>query len=139
LPPAFFSVDPHGGAPLYVQLAEQIKRAIAVGALSPGERLPTVKGLALDLKLNANTVARVYRDLERDGVIATAPGRGSFVREDGALGEARRAANDVATSALDGAVREARALGLTQDELRSIVDASVTRWYPEDRTKEEEA
>jgi len=69
-----------------VQLAEQIKRAIAVGALAPGERLPTVKGLAHDLKLNANTVARVYRDLEREGVIATAAGRGSFVREDGALG-----------------------------------------------------
>jgi GntR family transcriptional regulator len=136
VPPAFFSVDPHGGAPLYVQLAEQIKRAIAVGALSPGERLPTVKGLAHELKLNANTVARVYRDLERDGVIATAAGRGSFVREDGALGEARRAALDVAATALDNAVREVRALGLTQEELRRILDASVTRWFPEDRHEE---
>jgi GntR family transcriptional regulator len=132
LPPAFFSVDPHGGAPLYQQLAEQIKRAIAVGALSPGERLPTVKGLAIDLKLNANTVARVYRELEREGVIATAPGRGSFVSENGALGDARRVALDVATRGVDEAVRGARSLGITHLEVRTLADASIARWYPEE-------
>ncbi len=88
--PAFFSVDPHGGAPIYVQLSEQIKRAIALGALRPGEQLPTVKTLAHELKLNPNTIARVYRELERDGTIATAPGRGSFVRESGVLADTRR-------------------------------------------------
>lgn len=132
MPPALFQVDPHGGAPLYLQLTEQIKRAIAIGALAPGERLPTVKGLALDLKLNANTVARVYRDLEREGVIATAPGRGSFVSQNGALNDARRVATDVASRGIDEAVREARALGITHNELRSIADASVARWYPEE-------
>jgi GntR family transcriptional regulator len=132
LPPAFFSVDPHGGAPLYLQLTEQIKRAIAVGALAPGERLPTVKGLALDLKLNANTVARVYRELEREGVIATAPGRGSFVNQNGALGDARRVATDIATRGIDEAVRQARALGITHTEVRSIADASIARMYPEE-------
>jgi GntR family transcriptional regulator len=134
LPPAFFSVDPHGGAPLYLQLTEQIKRAIAIGALAPGERLPTVKGLALDLKLNANTVARVYRDLEREGVIATAPGRGSFVSQNGALSDARRVATDVATRGIDEAVRQARALGITHTEVRSIADASIARLYPEETT-----
>jgi GntR family transcriptional regulator len=133
VPPAFFSVDPHGGAPLYAQLTEQIKRAIAVGALSAGERLPTVKSLALDLKLNPNTVARVYRELERDGIIATAPGRGSFVRENGAVGETRRAATDVAVRAVDDAVREARSLGVTGSEIRTIADASIARWYPEEQ------
>lgn len=132
MPPTFFAVDPHGGAPLYLQLTEQIKRAIAVGALAPGERLPTVKGLALDLKLNANTVARVYRDLEREGVIATAPGRGSFVSQNGALGDARRVATDVATRGIDEAVRQARALGITHTEVRSIADASIARLYPEE-------
>jgi GntR family transcriptional regulator len=134
LPPAFFSVDPHGGAPIYVQLAEQIKRAIALGALAAGERLPTVKGLAHELKLNPNTVARVYRDLERDGIIATAPGRGSFVRENGAVGEARRAATDVAQRAVDDAVREARSLGVTHAEVRAITDAAIARWYQEEKT-----
>ena len=132
MPPAFFSVDPHGGAPLYQQLTEQIKRAIAIGALSPGERLPTVKGLALDLKLNPNTVARVYRDLEREGVIATAPGRGSFVSQNGALGDARRVALEVAGRQIEGAIREARSLGITHDEVRSIADATIARTYPEE-------
>ncbi len=130
--PAFFSVEPHGGAPLYLQLTEQIKRAVAVGALAPGERLPTVKALALDLKLNANTVARVYRDLERDGIIHSTPGRGSFVRENGAVGETRRATTDVARRSIDDAVREARSLGITDTEVRNIADASIARWYPEE-------
>jgi GntR family transcriptional regulator len=134
LPPAFFSVDPHGGAPIYVQLAEQIKRAIGLGALAPGERLPTVKAMAHELKLNPNTVARVYRDLERDGVIATAPGRGSFVRETGAVGETRRAATDVVEQSLDDAVREARSLGVTHAEVRAITDAAIARWYQEEKT-----
>jgi len=133
VPPAFFSVDPHGGAPLYQQLTEQIKRAIAIGALSPGERLPTVKGLALDLKLNPNTVARVYRDLEREGVIATAPGRGSFVSQNGALGDARRVALEVAGRQIEGAIREARSLGITHDEVRAIADGAISRTYPEER------
>jgi GntR family transcriptional regulator len=133
VPPAFFSVDPHGGAPLYAQLTEQIKRAIAIGALGAGERLPTVKGLAHELKLNPNTVARVYRELERDGVIDTAPGRGSFVRENGAVGQSRRAATDVATQSVDHAVREARSLGVTLNEVNAIVAESVARWYPEEQ------
>jgi GntR family transcriptional regulator len=133
VPPAFFSVDPHGGAPLYQQLTEQIKRAIAIGALTPGERLPTVKGLALDLKLNPNTVARVYRDLEREGVIATAPGRGSFVSQNGALGDARRMALDVAGRQIESAIREARSLGVTHEEVRGIADAAISRTYPEEQ------
>lgn len=130
--PAFFAVDPYGGAPLYVQLIEQVKRAVAVGALEPGERLPTVKAMAHELKLNANTVARVYRDLERDGIIHSTPGRGSFVRENGTLAEGRRAATDVASRTIDDAVREARSLAVTRDEVRAITDASIGRWYPEE-------
>lgn len=132
MPPAFFSVDPHGGSPIYVQLTEQVKRAIAIGALGPGERLPTVKALAIDLKVNANTVARVYRELEQEGVIATAPGRGSFVRENGAVDAVQRAAHDTVTVALDNAVREARSLGMSRDAAASIANASIARWYSEE-------
>jgi len=130
--PAFFTVDPHGGSPIYRQLTEQIKRAIAIGALLPEERLPTVKALAHELKLNPNTVARVYRDLEREGFIATAAGRGSFVRRNGVVGEARRAAATVAGTQIDAAVREARSLGLTHGEVRELADGSIARWFPED-------
>ena len=132
MPRALFSIDPHGGEPLYLQLAEQIKRAVAIGSLAAGERLPTVKVLAHDLKINPNTVARVYRELERDGVIATAPGRGSFVRDQGALDQSRRVALDVARRGIGGAVQEARSLGVTAGEVRAIADAAISRSYPEE-------
>ncbi|MGA8532905.1 MAG: GntR family transcriptional regulator, partial [Candidatus Tumulicola sp.] len=94
--PAVLTVDSRSGVPIYLQIIEQIKRSVALGILQAGEQLPTVKQLALDLTINPNTVARAYRDLERDSVIETAPGRGSFVRTDGAAESAKTAAGDVA-------------------------------------------
>ncbi len=126
-----FTVDPRSGVPLYVQLMDQIKRAIALGALSAGEQLPTVKALALELTINPNTVARVYRELERDGVIETSPGRGSFVRGDGLTGnDGRRVADDVAQHSLTDAIREARSLGLGRRDVEAIVQRLLDRWYP---------
>src|SRR5579863_1988080 len=110
--PSIFTIDPHSGVPIYLQLIEQVKRSIALGVLASGEQLPTVKQLALDLTINANTVGRVYRELERDGVIETSPGRGSFVRGDGGPRNAARAATDVAASTIDAAVREAKSIGM---------------------------
>ncbi len=127
--PAIFTVDPRSGVPLYLQLIEQIKRAVALGTLAPGEQLPTVKALALELTVNPNTVARVYRELERDGVIDTSPGRGSFIRTGGSAVEARRAVADVARTAFEGAVREAKSLGLSRDETHDLMTRSIARWY----------
>jgi GntR family transcriptional regulator len=127
--PAIFTVDPRSGVPLYLQLIEQIKRAVALGTLAHGEQLPTVKALALELTVNPNTVARVYRELERDGVIDTSPGRGSFIRADGSGVEARRAVADVAHAAFETAVREAKSLGLSRAETLELMTRSIARWY----------
>ncbi len=127
--PAIFTVDPRSGVPLYLQLIEQIKRAVALGTLAPGEQLPTVKALALELTVNPNTVARVYRELERDGVIDTSPGRGSFIRTDGAGIEARRAVSDVARTAFEAAIREAKSLGLSREEAHDLMTRTIARWY----------
>ncbi len=127
--PAIFTVDPRSGVPLYLQLIEQIKRAVALGSLAPGEQLPTVKALALELTVNPNTVARVYRELERDGVIDTSPGRGSFVKNDGGGIEARRAVSDVARTAFESAVREAKSLGLSREETHELMTRTIARWY----------
>lgn len=126
--PANFNVDPRSGVPIYVQLIDQVKRSIAVGALHPGERLPTVKQLAVDLTVNPNTVARAYRDLERESVIATSPGRGSFVSEGDA--QTRRTVSDVAAVKLEDAVRDARSIGVERDELQKLFDRFIDRWYP---------
>ena len=74
-------VDPSDPTPLYAQLDRAIRAAIAAGRLEPGDRLPTVRQLAVELRINANTVAKVYAELERTGVLATQRGIGTFVRE----------------------------------------------------------
>ena len=82
MPPGFdwpAAIDPHDATPLHAQLERSIRAAIASGRLKPGDQLPTVRQLAVDLRVNANTVARVYTELERAGVIETLRGVGSFV------------------------------------------------------------
>ena len=75
------TVDPDDPTPLYAQLDRSIRAAIAAGRLAPGDRLPTVRQLAVELRINANTVAKVYAELERAGVLATQRGIGTFVRD----------------------------------------------------------
>ncbi len=135
--PALFTVDPHTGVPIYLQLIEQVKRSVALGVLAPGERLPTVKQLATDLTINPNTVARAYRELERDGVIETSVGRGSFVRTNGAGDRAAGALAELSASALDTAVREARSMGLRRSQVRELFARALERWYsPDGEVKE---
>lgn len=76
-----FNVDTTSPTPIYAQLDRSIRAAIATGELAAGTQLPTVRQLAVDLAVNANTVARVYAQLERDGILETRRGVGTFVRE----------------------------------------------------------
>lgn len=97
-----FSFDARDATPLHAQLERGIRAAIAAGRLVPGDQLPTVRQLAVDMRVNANTVAKVYAHLERDGVLETRRGVGTFVRPPGTPSEQ------------DAAAR--------RDELRRIVD-----------------
>src|SRR5436853_4161471 len=72
-------IDPRDPTPIYAQLDRAIRVAIAHGKLKPGDQLPTVRQLAVDLRVNANTVAKVYLALERDGVVETKRGVGTFI------------------------------------------------------------
>jgi GntR family transcriptional regulator len=74
-----FLIDPKSGVPFYRQIIEQVKFAIARGGLAPGDQLPTVRQLAVDLSINPNTVIRAYRELEIEGVLETHQGSGTFV------------------------------------------------------------
>ncbi len=76
---ALVTIDPKDRTPIYAQLDRGLRAAIATGRLQAGDQLPTVRQLAVDLSINANTVARVYAELERAGVIETRRGIGSFV------------------------------------------------------------
>jgi GntR family transcriptional regulator len=110
------AIDPTDPTPLYAQLERAIRVAIATGRLGLGARLPTVRQLAVDLKVNANTVARVYGELERAGVLETRRGVGTFVRAvgDGAVPRAERLRQLVALA--DRFLADAAALGFTAEE-----------------------
>lgn len=80
--PAFrFHLDLHTGVPVYRQIVDQVRGAVAAGALSAGDQLPTVRQLAVDLEVNPNTVVRAYRELEHDGLIETHQGTGTFISD----------------------------------------------------------
>lgn len=74
-------LNPSSGVPVYLQLEAQVKQAVAAGALRPADALPSVRKLAAELRINPNTVARAYQNLERDGVIRSVPGGGTFVAD----------------------------------------------------------
>jgi GntR family transcriptional regulator len=77
----FFHVNASSGVPIYVQIETQVKNAIASGALKKDQALPSVRKLAGELGINPNTSARAYQNLERDGVIVTVPGGGTYVAD----------------------------------------------------------
>jgi GntR family transcriptional regulator len=76
---ALVAVDPRDRTPIYAQLDRALRAAIATGRLAAGDQLPTVRQLAVELSINANTVARVYAELERAGILETRRGVGTFV------------------------------------------------------------
>jgi GntR family transcriptional regulator len=112
-----FAIDSADPTPLYAQLDRAIRAAIAIGDLRPGDQLPTVRQLAVDLRINANTVAKVYGELERAGVLATQRGRGTFVRERSpeALGRADRERE--LRAIVDRFLADAAAIGVTIPEI----------------------
>ncbi len=122
----WYYVDPHSGIPIYVQLKEQIKKAVATGLLTEGEQMPSVRELALQLTINPNTVAKVYQELEREGVIQTARGLGSFVaerRKD--FGLQQEGSLD---SALEKLMVEAYQLSVDADTLYERFVKKLTTW-----------
>ena len=128
-----FRSNPSSGVPVYLQLIEQIKHAIDVGALSPGDQLPAIRRVAEDLVINPNTVAKAYRDLEHDGVIELRQGSGAFVTENGRAGRVARvkAAQPVLQAAIDRLVTS----GLTADEIRRLFEAELLRLGDKPRTR----
>src|SRR5450756_1132281 len=76
-----FYVNPYDGVPVYLQIIQLVRNGVALGTLHPGDQLPTVRELAVKLAVNPNTVAKAYRDLEREGMVETVSGKGTVVRE----------------------------------------------------------
>ena len=112
-----FFINPNDPTPLYAQLTRAIKFAIATGRLSIGEQLPTVRQLAVDLRINANTVAKVYTELERSGIVETRKGVGTFISARRFEADASRHRDDHLRTFADRFIAEAGALGFSLGDL----------------------
>ncbi len=114
-----FGLDASSGVPFYRQIIQQIERAILARKLEPGDRLPTIRALAVELKINPNTIARAYGELEIRGIVVTQVGSGTYIsdqrpeREDA---RAKKLAEVVARF-----VRDTEALGADRDEAIRLV------------------
>jgi GntR family transcriptional regulator len=124
-------VSPDAGEPPYRQLVRQLKKALASGSPKPGEQMPPVRVLARDLKVSPNTVARAYRELEREGLVAARAGGGTRVNGTApALGDGSRRERAWQRRArlrlrADKLVAEGRRLGLSSSEIRGVVFAAL--------------
>jgi GntR family transcriptional regulator len=120
-----FHLDDASGVPVYLQIKEQVLHAISRGQLSPGDQLPTVREVAVNLEINPNTVNRAYADLERQGVLTSKRGRGTFITGHGTdadISALQVRLRDIARRALG----EARAFGFVGEELIDAI-ARVAR------------
>lgn len=108
------------GMPIYLQVVDQIKAAAASGALRPGEMLPSIRPLAEELRVNRNTIAKAYSELESLGVIETLPGRGCFLKENhsGLRKEVRR---KLLIAEIDQTIVQAHHLQVARDEFLELL------------------
>jgi GntR family transcriptional regulator len=131
-----FQVNYKSGKPIYLQLIDQVKAAAASGALQPGEPLPSIRPLAEELKVNRNTVAKAYSELESLGVVETQAGRGSFLKENHAAlrKDVRR---KLLTVEIDQAVVQAHHLQVSREEFVSLVQERLTAFEEKRQANEE--
>lgn len=121
-----FRLDRTSGVPAYRQLVDQVRQALRLGILHPGDRLPTVRDVVRQIAINPNTVHRAYRELEQQGLTEGRPGSGTFVQRSLDAAPERRAELQ---ESLETWVRTARAVGLDDEGIAALV-AEATRNTP---------
>jgi GntR family transcriptional regulator len=116
-------IDPGSHVPIYLQIADAVRSAVAAAVYRPGEALPSLRAMAIELKVNPNTVQRAYDELEREGLIHSQRGKGLFVAEQG-MASAQSHALGVIRRAFENGVRAGRGAGISPDEIRRIFEAA---------------
>lgn len=106
--------------PIYIQIINHLKKDIVSGRLKPGDKLPSVRELSSMLKVNPNTIARVYQELEREGITFTQRGMGTFIKEDSTM--INEIKKEMAKEIIDGFLENMRKLGFGKEEVMKIVD-----------------
>ena len=121
-----FELDYSSGLPVWIQVKNRIAYLIGSGEYSAGDRLPTVRALAVDLDISYNTVNRAYMDLEREGYITTRKGRGTFVAERNDVGAAR-ATDSPVELLIDDMINACSHAGLNEDDILAMVKARLAQ------------
>lgn len=121
----FSRPNPSSGVPIYLQLIEQVRHGVEIGALASGDQLPGIRRVAEELVINPNTVAKAYRELEHLGIVELRHGAGAFVTHAAAERSVDRLRGAVAL--VDDMVRRLRAEGVQQDEIRRLFDAALAQ------------
>jgi GntR family transcriptional regulator len=120
-------IDFRTGAPIYIQIIEQVQQMVASGELKPGDQLPTVRQLATDLRVNFNTVARAYRVLDEAGLISTQQGRGTYIWEPPSDQITSQLRNESLAGLAQHFVQEALRLGFSAPEILQTVSDQLTQ------------
>jgi GntR family transcriptional regulator len=113
-----FHLDGTSGVPAYLQVVQQVKRSLRLGVLRSGDQLPTVREVVASLAINPNTVLKAYRELEREGLVVSRPGQGTFVRR--ALPSAPPGDLAILRASLVIWLREAREAGLDAESVLAL-------------------
>ena len=128
-------IDFKSGKPVYLQLVDQIRYAAASGALRAGDALPTIRPLAEELRVNRNTIAKAYAELENQGVIETIPGKGCFVKENNSP-FTKSVRNKLLITEIDEAVVTAHHLQVDREKFLALVKERLD--YFEQKSKQPE-
>lgn len=122
--PVPFSLDSHSGVPFYKQIILQVKMAVADGRLGVGDQLPTVRSLAVDLKINPNTVARAYNEMEIRGIVNTQQGSGTFISDNEiSLTDVQR--EQILEEIVLGFLSKAKSYGFELSELQDAIEKNA--------------
>ena len=117
-----------GGTPIYAQIVEQVKHQVATGKLQPGEQLPTIRHLAVELRINPSTVARAYTELQHAGVLDTQQGRGTYIAEQPDERHLARVRRERLSTIVRTAVLEALSLGYDPTDVREAFEIEIQNW-----------
>ena len=131
----FLQINPSSALPIYAQIINQIKYLIATGTLMPKNQLPSVRQLAIQLRINPNTVAKAYRELEHEKIIFTRRGQGTFVAQEAVvIGKKERV--KIITKLIDQMLVESFHLNLTQTEIHRIIKKELKKFKHRRKLKE---
>ena len=117
-------IDPAKSEPIYAQLMGEVRYFVTTGMMAPGEALPSVREMAVKLRINPNTVARAYRGLERDGVVNSVRGKGVFVSDSPRSGDKKLAMSEI-KRALDEILVDAFHMGISAEQVQELFNLTI--------------